>query len=113
MSTGERDTHFLHGFAHLLFEDFEEMLREDESDLTEVLFDETFPDRWRAKVEQRIARRAYDLVYHALFCSGLDASCWPGGPETASDIYRRQIARAASEVPDLAAWPEEGQVSYD
>ncbi len=56
-------------------------------------------------IAEIIAQYAYDLVYHALYCNGIDARYWPGKPEQASDYYKRQITKATNDVPDLTEWP--------
>ncbi len=105
----DRDTHFA-GFAKLLIQDiakvvdffptYEDQLRTIQSgvsyDSTEVL----------ERLETLIAQRAYDLVEHALSCNnGAEAHYWPDEPMSASVHYKRQLARATKDVPDLTTLP--------
>ena len=84
----ERDTHF-RGAAKLLVEQMYALHEE--------------------QLETLITQFAYDLVYHALYCNGVDARYWPGRPKQASDFYKRQITKATNEVPDMAAWTEHSE----
>lgn len=94
-NNSERDTHFL-GFAKLLYEDFVQLARDDESKINEVLAP-TYPENWRMKVERFIAQRGYDLVYHAFITASTV------GLEHAN--LRVNIAETIEDVPDLTEWP--------
>lgn len=56
MNNTERDTHF----QNFAFELFDELMQ------TEGVAIDTINDDWRKEWEKTIARRAYDLVVHAL-----------------------------------------------
>ena len=86
----ERDTHFA-GFAHLLYEDFLQLRREDESSIKEMMGSD-YPERWQKRVEQHIAQRGYDLVKYVLYQLG---NC-PGGLSK---------EKALEFAPDLTEWP--------
>ena len=73
-------------------------------------------DGWNlADVEKLIARRAYDLVHHAIYCNGIDSAYWPGHPlyGQASDIYERGTTQDVSKIPDLTELPREREVTKD
>ena len=87
MNNNERDTHF-QGFAHLLYEDFLQLAREDESSINEML-DPNYSENWRLKVEQLIAQRAYDLAWEIYNLAPVTEYEW-----------------RMSEIPDFTEWPK-------
>lgn len=91
----ERDTKFL-GFARLLYEDFQQLLREDDSDINEILDDATYPDRWRAKAELLIAQRAYDFAFYLY-------SLIPYLINTYLDL--ETLEEVMPHIPDITEWP--------
>ena len=73
-------------------------------------------DGWQlVEVEKLIARRAYDLVRHALYCNGIDSAYWPDHPlhGRASDIYERETTQKVDKIPDLTELPREREVTKD
>lgn len=100
------------------------MSRDDQfKDFAERLFEELKPDLVLLCVElgrrntagilqseeiikQQLARRAYDLVAHAIHCNGIHPKYWHGGMQ-ASDIYMREVAKEVNAIPDLPTLPEE------
>ncbi len=92
----ERDTHFT-GFAKLLWDD---LLEANGHGYIDVNADDNPADGWSSldgRVERPgyltvIARRAYDLVVHALNTCSLEAF--------------EIMGNGAQEVPDLKEWPK-------
>jgi len=100
----KRDIHF-QNFAKLLYEDFLQLRREDESSIKEMLGSD-YPEKWRAKVEQRIAQRAFDFADHViknLHGSNLNEIKWAGLARFLED-YGKEIGN--ERVPDMEKWPE-------
>ncbi len=88
----ERDTHF-RGFAKLLYDDFLQLAREDTSSIGEIAAPD-YVEKWRMKVEQLIAERAYDLVLHTV---------WNIAPVDLERLFMKEVA---AKVPDFTEWPE-------
>ena len=98
MNTNERDVHFS-GFAHALWS---ELLNANNSNYIDVnVYDDPADPPNYIEV---IARRAYDLVYHALYCNGIDSSFY----NSASDIYKHEIATKINTIPDLTELSKKG-----
>ena len=62
-------------------------------------------------VAEIIAQYAYDLVRHAMYCNHINSSYWPGSPNfgQASPMYEHDTTARTNDVPDLTAWPEQGE----
>lgn len=88
MNNTERDTHF-NSFA---FELFDELMQ------TEGVAIDTINDQWREEWEKTIARRAYDLVVHAL--KEIEIG---GNPYTYYDTPEEIIT---NRIPDMLELPE-------
>lgn len=87
-----RDTQFLGGFAKLLYEDFLQLGRDDESSINEILAPD-YPEKWRAKVEQLIAQRGYDFLVSSHYHTAM------------LDSWEESKQRVAL-VPDMTEWPD-------
>ncbi len=94
----DRDTHFKN-FAKLLWDELVRANGYGYIDVNEYDDDGIDPTDYLTL----IARRAYDLVYQALYYN--DAGYWPGLPQQAPDHYKRQIIKATNDIPDLTEWP--------
>jgi len=92
MSNTLRDTQFA-GFAKLLWEELLELRGRGYIDVANDMMDE----EWNAEYRQIIARRAYDLVGHAL--ENIDPN----------DLDRLSPDERVLKMPDLTEWPEEVQ----
>lgn len=86
--TTERDTHFF-GFAKLLVAKLEK-----DGFVTPV---------YGVRPYTLIARAAYDLVRHAMYCDKINSAYWPGHPNygQASDLYERETDARTEDIPDL------------
>lgn len=98
----ERDTHFANA-AKLLWERLTSADTGNFADSIDVADASPY--------ERLIAQFAYDLVYHALLCHGINQQYWPGGPlygllaEKQGTLYKQEITAATNEIPDLKEWP--------
>src|SRR5438876_4446321 len=90
--TDERDTHFA-GFAMLLLEDMFDIWHRSSIDFTR------FDQPECLAVQQVIARRAYDLMYHACWMIN-NAQFKSGGVR----LHPNAMMRA---IEDLTAWPND------
>ena len=84
----ERDTHFA-GFARLLWDEFENLGHRLPLDFNFT------PDNWTREVQKIIARRAYDLMAHAI-------------EYIKPEVYEGHSAtwESAGDIPDMTTWPE-------
>ena len=94
----ERDTHFL-GSAKIVWDKLEDLKSHD-------FFSDLSADDWAREEQKIIAHYAYDLVYHALYCNGVEAWYRPGKDYPNPSVkYERKVIEHANEIPDLTEWP--------
>src|SRR5258708_3850905 len=96
----ERNEHFKE-FARLLFPEVSQLFFTLYARISELRPIEEI-DAVELEIKTLIAQRAYDLVYHALYCANINQRWWPGSPEygNVSGLYHREIREQASDIPD-------------
>jgi len=105
MSDTERDTKFAE-FARLHYPELSQLFFTMYARMSEQRPIEEI-DAVEDEIKTLIARRAYDLVRHAIYCNGISSHYWPNAEffGQASAIYESETDSAMHSIPDLTDLP--------